>query len=111
MAGIDGDYLDALLDVPETPVSRSGPPVAKVDDLKTKDPAKRKERFTVQIDPDLVEELRNAAVYFLMAGERASVAGIAETAIRSELERLRDEHFDGAPFPARPYNPPPGRRL
>lgn len=102
-----GDYLDDILagdapNAPEAPITRDTPVPVK---------AVRKQRFTVQIDPAIPEELRNAAVFLLMAGEQASVVSLVETALVSYIEQLRAEHCEGKPFPARPYGPPPGRRL
>lgn len=106
-----GDYLDDILDGAGIPaIARNGgdapiPPVAPV-------PVKaRKVRFTVQVSEDIVEELRNAAVFLLMAGEPATIAGLVETALLDKIEALRAEHCDGRPFPVRPYQPPVGRRL
>lgn len=131
MPGVDGDYLDALLGEEKLLQANTeaqkdeSPPTPKGDGPErlqsTGEEAiavplpgvgpRRKKRFTVQIDPAIPEELRNAAVWFMMSGERASVAGLVEQALRTELDRIRSEHFDGGPIPQRPYDPPPGRRL
>lgn len=70
-----------------------------------------RQRFTVQLSTELIEELRNAVVFLLMAGEGASIAGLVETAIVEYVEQLRDKHRGGQPFPPRPFKPPVGRRL
>lgn len=73
--------------------------------------APRPVKLTVQIAAEVVEELRDAVVYLPGQGVRATVAAVTERALRRELDRLRDEHHDGQPFPTRSQDPPVGRPI
>lgn len=56
----------------------------------------RRVRLTVQVPPGLVEDLRDACY-----SERLTLTGVAEEALRRELDRLRKAHNAGKPFPPR----------
>lgn len=64
-------------------------------------PSGRKRSLTVTLPPDLVEELRDAVVYLEQQGERVVLAGLVETALTTELRRLRRGHDVGQRFPTR----------
>ena len=60
-------------------------------------PARPKAKITISIDADLADELKAAGDTL---GRRAfpSASALAERGIRTELEKLRDEHNAGEPF-------------
>ena len=60
-----------------------------------------KVRATFHLPADLVDECRNAVVWLAGPQERLTMARLAENALRSELERLREKHTNGEPFPER----------
>lgn len=64
-------------------------------------PPSRKVRATFHIPDDLLEEARDAAVALSGPPHRLTLATLAETALRNELERLRVEYHEGQPFPRR----------
>lgn len=66
----------------------------------------RRERVTLYIDRELYSELRGAAVLLAANGlEPATVSALVEQALVRELERLRQRHNGGKPFPALPGLP------
>ena len=60
-----------------------------------------KVRATFHLPVDLLDELRDAAVALAGPPERVTLAGVAETALRKELERLKRKHTKGKTFPRR----------
>lgn len=60
-----------------------------------------KERFTVHVPVDLVDLVKDAVVALSGPPLRLTLAGLAETALRRELERLQKEHNRGKAFPKR----------
>lgn len=60
-----------------------------------------KVRATFHLPADLVDECRNAAVWLAGPPERLTMARLAEDALRRELDRLRQQHTKGKPFPLR----------
>lgn len=64
-------------------------------------PHGRKVRATFHIPEALLEEARDAAVALSGPPHRLTLATLAETALRNEIERLRDEYHEGQPFPRR----------
>ena len=67
------------------------------------------ERMTVNLDPSLIEEIKNAVVALSPLG--LSIKGLVEDAVRVELRKLKKKHFDGENFPKRRVNPRRGRPL
>lgn len=67
-----------------------------------------KRPITFYMPPELVEELRDAAVAL---GVATSMNAIAEDGIRRELTRLAKAHTGGARFPARQSAPKKGPRI
>lgn len=61
----------------------------------------RKVRATFHIPEDLLEEARDAAVALSGPPHRLTLATLAETALRNELDRLKREHNGGSAFPER----------
>ena len=67
---------------------KAEPPVGRV-----------KRQVTFNLPVDLVEEMRNAAIYFSGPPHRTSLASIAEQAIRRELDRMTKRLNGGDPIP------------
>jgi hypothetical protein len=87
------DPLDAVLGTPPRTASDVRPRLSRDPDRKT--------RATFHLPLSLVEEARNATVALSGPPTRLTLARLAEDAIRREVERLREQHNDGAPFPPR----------
>lgn len=68
-------------------------------------PLPRCERITFQFPANLIERLRNAAFW----SPGTSMAGLAEQALETALERLEKQR--GKPFPPRQHPLRPGRRV
>jgi hypothetical protein len=77
-------------------------PKTKDPQEKKKEPAKR-ERFTVNLAPTLIEWARRAVVF--TPGQ--SLSGLAEDALTRELTRLEKQR--GEPFPSTTATPKKGR--
>lgn len=60
-----------------------------------------KVRATFHLTPELFESTRDAVVALSGPPFRLTLAELAETAIRRELERLQAEYNKGKPFPKR----------
>ena len=60
-----------------------------------------KVRATFHISSELLEEARNAVVYLAGPPTRLTLADLAESALKRELERLKKAHNSGKGFPAR----------
>lgn len=71
----------------------------------------RKVRGTFSLTRDLFDELRNAAFHLSGPPLRLTMASLAETALRRELDRLKSLHNSGRDFPARTANLTAGRPL
>lgn len=112
--GLGDDPLDAFLpqqqrraEQEQTEPAVTEPEVDAVQSPPTPQPASpaslsgRKRSLTVTLPPDLVEELRDAVVYLEQQGERVVLAGLVETALTTELRRLRRGHDIDERFPAR----------
>jgi len=61
----------------------------------------RKVRATFHIPEDLLEAARDATVALSGPPHRLTLATLAESALRNEIERLRAEHHNGRAFPTR----------
>lgn len=64
-------------------------------------PRVQKERLTVHIPVDLIDELKDAVVACSGPPLRLTLASFAEDALRHELERLKKAANKGKPFPKR----------
>ncbi len=73
--------------------------------IKTEPTKAKRQRFTVNIPPDLIEWARRAVVF--TPGQ--SLAGLVEDALTRELERL--EKKLGEPFPETTATPKKGRPI
>ena len=56
-------------------------------------------KATFDIPADLLAELRVASVMLPPEAVGANLSALAESALRQELQRLRDEFNEGEPFP------------
>lgn len=63
--------------------------------------AAAKVRATFHISAELLEEARNAVVYLAGPPTRLTLADLAESALKREIERLKKAHNTGKEFPAR----------
>lgn len=58
-------------------------------------------KITAQIDPELLDQVRDAVVYLSGPPHRLTVRRMLENALRNELQRLQDEVLKGEQFPPR----------
>lgn len=58
-------------------------------------------KMTIEVDEATLEEIRDAVVVMSRSTYGYTLRGFAETALRNELQRLREEHNNGNPFPPR----------
>lgn len=61
----------------------------------------RKVRATFHLPAALVEEARNATVALSGPPVRLTLARLVEDGVRGEIDRLREQHNAGEPFPER----------
>jgi hypothetical protein len=64
-------------------------------------PSRRKVRATFHLPSTLVDEARNATVALSGPPTRLTLARLVEDGLRREVQRLRDAHNSGSPFPPR----------
>jgi hypothetical protein len=64
-------------------------------------PQSARVRATLYISADVLEEARNAAVHLAGNPLRMTLAKLADSALRAELDRLKREFNDGKDFPQR----------
>ena len=112
------DPLDSLVSAPvaaATKASRRGlAPRGTTPKPPEKEPKPRKTpkaRATYHLPPDLLEETRDAVVALMGPPVRLTLASLAETALRRELERLKKAHNGGKPFPRRERDLEGGRPI
>jgi hypothetical protein len=60
-----------------------------------------KVRATLYLPSDILDEARNAVVFLAGPPARLTLTKLAESALRAELERLKERYNDGNEFPAR----------
>lgn len=60
-----------------------------------------KVRATLYLPAEVLDEARNAVAHLSRAPLRLTLAGLAESALRAELARLKDRHNQGKDFPPR----------
>ena len=58
-----------------------------------------KTRVTFLLPEDLAEEVRDAVVFLAGHPHRLTMAKLAESALRKEVETLKRLHHKGQPFP------------
>lgn len=88
-SSLDRDPLDVVLGV-AVPASR-----AQTNGVG------RKTRATFHLPASLVEEARNATVALSGPPLRLTLAKLVEDGVRREVDRLREQHNAGEPFPTR----------
>lgn len=95
------------------PLRRHGPTRSKhlsafnpLDDLEPEPPAP-KARVSLRVSADLLEAARDATAFLSDGPSRVTLGGLAEDAIRAELQRLAAAHNAGRPFPTRSDEPRP----
>lgn len=84
---------------PESEAERAGRETTPLVSARPR--AGAKVRATFHVSAELLEEARNAVVYLAGPPMRLTLADLAETALKKELERLRKAHNSGKEFPAR----------
>lgn len=60
-----------------------------------------KVRATLYVSPNLLDEARNATVHLAGFPARLTLTKLVESAIRQELERLKQQYNGGRDFPPR----------
>ncbi|HEV3341748.1 MAG TPA: hypothetical protein VG125_15380 [Pirellulales bacterium] len=60
-----------------------------------------KVRATLYLSADVLDEARNAAVYLAGYPARLTLTSLFDSAVRAELQRLKDRYLDGKDFPSR----------
>jgi hypothetical protein len=60
-----------------------------------------KVRATLYLSADVLDQARNAAVHLAGYPARLTLTKLAERALRSELQRLKDQYNGGRDFPDR----------
>lgn len=70
-----------------------------------------KVRATLYLPADLLEEARDATVHLAGYPARMTLTKLAESAFRSELQRLKDRYNGGRDFPPRRENLKGGRPI
>ena len=100
--------VDALREV----TARSAPtePAATEPTQASQPTTPAKIQFTVYLERELVEELRDAANVLAGYPHYLTISQIVTDGARTELRRLRDEHNSGKPFPRTGRRGQPGRR-
>jgi hypothetical protein len=76
-----------------------------------KRPVVSKVRATLYLPLDVLEEARDAAVYLAGFPARLTLTGLAENALRAELQRLKDRYNGGRDFPRRDEDLKGGRPI
>ena len=87
------DPLDALL-------GESGD-TGRLREANVEPPSNRKVRATFHLPMALLDDARNATVALSGPPTRLTLARLVEDALRREVQRLRDAHNSGSPFPRR----------
>lgn len=77
----------------------------------TSAPSSRKQKVNARIAAALLDQVRDCVVALSGPPHGMTMDQFAEEAYRRELQRLSREYSAGKPFPARPYDPKPGRRV
>ncbi len=70
-----------------------------------------KVRATLYLPEDLLDEARNAVVHLAGNPVRLTLTKLAESALRSTLQELKDRYNDGADFPPRSEDLKGGRPI
>lgn len=70
-----------------------------------------KVRATLYLSADVLDQARNAVVYLAGYPARMTLTKLAETALRAELERLKQQYCGGQEFPPRDEDLKGGRPI
>jgi hypothetical protein len=70
-----------------------------------------KVRATLYLSIDVLEQARNAAVHLAGFPARMTLAKLADSALRAELQRLKDQFNNGQDFPPRDADLQGGRPI
>jgi hypothetical protein len=73
------------------------------------DPPRDRERATFHVSHSLLDEARDAVVHLSGPPTHLTMSSLVEDALRHEIERLRQAHMGGKPFPKRKRDPRAGR--
>lgn len=119
-AGMGASPLDRLTEEPsplqeEPEATKKTPETSRKAGKDPKPPkgksAKRqkKQKVTYLIPPDLVDALRNAALFCGGHPAYLNLSRIVENGLRAELRKLEKKYNGGEPFPQRPHDLVGGR--
>jgi hypothetical protein len=98
--GVERFPRRVAVEAPETPVAA----VAKKH-------AVEKRRIAFDVSVELAEKVRDCVMHLSGPPLHLNLSRFAESALLSEIERLRDAHNGGEEFPRRAEDPRPGRPL
>jgi hypothetical protein len=70
-----------------------------------------KVRATLYLSSDVIDQARNAAVHLAGFPARLTLAKLADSALRAELQRLKDQYNNGQDFPPRDADLQGGRPI
>lgn len=74
-------------------------------------PKSPKVRATLYLSLDVLDQARNAAVHLAGFPARMTLAKLADSALRAELKRLKDQYNNGQDFPPRDADLQGGRPI
>lgn len=84
-------------------------PKNKAQEVGRPQPGRPSIRMTFHLPSDLAEEARDTVVALSGPPTRMTMKGLAKTALRRELDRIRNALNDGKRFPPRDHDMPGGR--
>ncbi len=70
-----------------------------------------KVRATLYLSSDVLDQARNAAVHLAGFPARLTLAKLADSALRAELQRLKEQYNNGQDFPPRDADLQGGRPI
>ena len=74
-------------------------------------PESPKVRATLYLSLDVLDQARNAAVHLAGFPARMTLAKLADSALRAELKRLKEQYNNGQDFPPRDADLQGGRPI
>jgi len=93
-----GSYLGEVLDGKKAQRKTGAKPVKA-----------KKLRFTVNLDPEVIEQVRDAVGALAGPPARLTLSSLVEQAVRAEVAKLEKRHNSGEAFPKRDYELRAGR--
>jgi len=93
-----GSYLGEMLDGKKAKRKIGAKPVKP-----------KKLRFTVNLDPEVIELVRDAVAELAGPPARLTLSSLVEQAVRAEVAKLQKNHHSGKAFPKRDYELRAGR--